>query len=591
MKNTPNINQLLIKLWSNINTRRKFQIGFLVILMFFASIAEIISIGMVLPFLTVLTEPSRLFNNHYINHVLKIYGIVNADELLFFVTFLFIVVVIFSVSIRILLMWIQNRLGYAIGSDFSMDIYRKTLYQPYIVHVSRNSSEVITGITSKSASMINHVIIPILTIINSFFVLIMVLGTLIILSPYFVPFSFLGFGFIYYLIMLFSKKKLLSNSKTVSRESSNLIKALQEGLGGIRDVLIDGSQETYLDIYKNADQPLRRANASITIIGSTPRYAVEALGMILIALVAFFISNQNEGLSKAIPILGALALGSQRILPVLQQVYLNWTYLMGSRESLSDILQFLEQPLPKSANPENSALMSFQNKIEIKDLSFKYTNESPFVLYNLNFEIPKGSKVGFIGVTGSGKSTLIDIIMGLLTPNSGSVLIDNVKLNSKNISSWQKLISHVPQSIFLADSTISENIAFGVDRKKIDFDKIKLAAVKAQISNTIENWEDSYNTFVGERGIKLSGGQRQRIGIARAFYKKSSVIIFDEATSALDNNTEHEVMDAIDSLGNELTIIIIAHRLTTLKNCNIIFELNSNGIIKYDSYNEILLKK
>ena len=591
MKNTHNINQLLIKLWSNINTRRKFQIGFLVILMFFASIAEIISIGMVLPFLTVLTEPSRLFNNQYINHVLNIYGIVNADELLFFVTFLFIVVVIFSVSIRILLMWIQNRLGYAIGSDFSMDIYRKTLYQPYIVHVSRNSSEVITGITSKSASMINHVIIPILTIINSFFVLIMVLGTLIILSPYFVPFSFLGFGFIYYLIMLFSKKKLLSNSKTVSRESSNLIKALQEGLGGIRDVLIDGSQETYLDIYKNADQPLRRANASITIIGSTPRYAVEALGMILIALVAFFISNQNEGLSKAIPILGALALGSQRILPVLQQVYLNWTYLMGSRESLSDILQFLEQPLPKSTNPENSALMSFQNKIEIKDLSFKYTNESPFVLYNLNFEIPKGSKVGFIGVTGSGKSTLIDIIMGLLTPNSGSVLIDNVKLNSKNISSWQKLISHVPQSIFLADSTISENIAFGVDRKKIDFDKIKLAAVKAQISNTIENWEDSYNTFVGERGIKLSGGQRQRIGIARAFYKKSSVIIFDEATSALDNNTEHEVMDAIDSLGNELTIIIIAHRLTTLKNCNIIFELNSNGIIKYDSYNEILLKK
>jgi len=378
----------------------------------------------------------------------------------------------------------------------------------------------------------------------------------------------------------------LANSECVARESTQVIKSLQEGLGGIRDVLIDGCQATYCQSYRKSDLPLRRAQGNNVFISSSPRYGMEALGMAFIAAIAYFMTQQAGGIVQVIPVLGALALGAQRLLPVLQQAYGAWTNIKGGSVSLKDTLELLEQALPDHLNQPVTQPLPFNHSITLKQLGFRYSKTMPYVLKDINITINKGSRVGFIGTTGSGKSTFLDIIMGLLQPTDGFMEIDGQTVTLGNCFAWQSHIAHVPQAIFLADSTIEENIAFGVPKDQIDHSRVKLAAQQARIAESIESWPEKYETFVGERGIRLSGGQRQRIGIARAFYKQSSVIIFDEATSALDNETEEAVIQAIEGISKDITVLIIAHRLTTLKNCTQIIEVTEGGIKKKGTYQQ-----
>ena len=418
--------------------------------------------------------------------------------------------------------------------------------------------------------------------------LIAILIALLSINPVIALGAFGGFGLIYAGILKLTRKQQLINSQCVARESTLVLKSLQEGLGGIRDVLIDGSQAAYCQIYRNADYPLRKAQGNNSFIGASPRFGIEALGMMLIALLAYGLARQPDGIAKAIPVLGALALGAQRLLPVLQGAYSAWSSIQGGQISLSDTLNLLDQPLPDYADQPASKPLPFRQQISLNNLSFRYTEQTPLVLNNLNLTIQKGSRIGFIGVTGSGKSTLLDIIMGLLQPTEGTIEIDALPLTTSNNRAWQAHIAHVPQAIFLADSTIEDNIAFGVPKDKIDKTRVKQAARQAQVADIIESWPKKYQTYVGERGIRLSGGQRQRIGIARALYKQADVIIFDEATSALDNETEQAVMHAIESLGDNLTILIIAHRLTTLKKCTQIVEMGDGGIKRIGSYEDIV---
>jgi ATP-binding cassette subfamily B protein len=365
---------------------------------------------------------------------------------------------------------------------------------------------------------------------------------------------------------------------------------LQEGLGGIRDVLIDGSQATYCEAYRAADHPLRRAQGANYFITVSPRFGVEALGMLLIAALAYGLAQQSDGLAKAIPVLGALALSAQRMLPVLQQAYESWSNIRGGQASLQDTLDLLDQELPDYAEGPAPRPMAFRHWIDLKGLSFRYSPQAPSVLNGLNLRIAKGSRVGFIGTTGSGKSTLLDVVMGLLHPTEGTLEIDGQPVTAGNHRAWQAHIAHVPQAIFLSDCSIAENIAFGVPRDEIDFARVRSAARQAQLAEIIESWPRQYETLVGERGVRLSGGQRQRIGIARALYKQADVIIFDEATSALDDKTEAAIMQAIDSLPGELTTLIVAHRLTTLKNCTQIVELGNGGTIsRLGSYQDIVI--
>jgi ATP-binding cassette subfamily B protein len=555
--------------------------------MLFASLAEILSIGSVLPFLGVLTAPEHIFELRILQPVIEALKISKASQLLLPITIIFVLSAIIAGFMRILLLWAGSRLSYAAGADISMSVYRRTLYQPYSVHCARNSSEVINGITSKTTNAI-YIMVSLINLISSFMMLLAILLAMLFIDSVVAILAFGGFGFIYLVIVYFSRKSLLDNGQITANESTKVIKSLQEGLGGIRDVLIDGSQPVYCQIYRDSDLLLRRAQGKNMFISSYPRYAMEALGMALIAILAYSLAQQADGIVKAVPILGSLALGAQRVLPVLQQIYFAWAAIQSGQASLKDTLELLEQPLPDYSDERNLQKISFVDKITIKNLNFRYNNKSAYVLNNLNLNIKKGTCVGFIGTTGSGKSTLLDIVMGLLQPTDGSLQIDGVTITETNRRSWQIHISHVPQSIFLADATIEENIAFGVQKDLIDFERVEQVSMLAQISKTIERLPKKYQTFVGERGVRLSGGQRQRIGIARALYKQAEVIVLDEATSALDNETEQSVMTAIEGVGENLTLLIIAHRLSTLKNCSKIVELCDGKISRIGSYEDIV---
>ncbi len=579
---------LLQRLWHHISPRRRGQFGLLLLLMLLASFAEILSIGAVLPFLGVLTAPEQIYVLPIVQPVIKALNLIEPKQLLLPLTVAFGVAALIAGAMRLLLLWASTRLSFATGADISISIYRRTLYQPYAVHCARNSSEVINGISGKANGVIYSIIVPVLTLISSSVMLIAILIALLSVQPVIALAAFGGFGLIYAVIIRLTRKQLMFDSMCAARETTQVIKSLQEGLGGIRDVLIDGSQATYCQIYTNADLPLRRAQGNSLFISASPRYGMEALGMLLIAALAYSLAQQTDGIANAIPILGALALGAQRLLPVLQQAYGSWTQINSGQSSLKDTLELLDQALPDYASQPSAQLLPFNQNISLKQLGFRYSSQTPYVFAQLNLTIAKGSRVGFIGTTGSGKSTLLDIVMGLLQPTEGALEIDNQKVTPTNHRAWQAHIAHVPQAIFLADSTIEENIAFGVPKDKIDHERVRLAAHQAQISDSIESWPEQYQTFVGERGIRLSGGQRQRIGIARALYKQADVIIFDEATSALDNETEQAVMDAIEGLSKDLTLLIIAHRLTTLKNCTQIVELGSGGIKRTGSYQDIV---
>lgn len=556
--------------------------------MILASFAEMISIGAVLPFLGALTDPTRVFEHRAAQFFVWALDVNSANQILFPLTVLFAMAALLAGAMRVLLLWLSTRLSFATGADLGISIYRRTLYQSYAVHVARNSSEVINGISNKANGVIYSIITPALTIINSFIMLVAILMVMLSVDPYVSLAAFVGFGAIYAFLIWNTRARKIRNSHSIARESTLVIQCLQEGLGGIRDILIDGSQSVYCENYRNADLRLRQAQGNNQVLGQSPRYFLEALGMTLIAMLAYVLAKQSGGVASAIPILGALALGAQRLLPMMQQLYASWSSIHGSQASLQDTLNLLDQPLPEYADSPSAMPISFEREIKLSALSFRYAIETPLVLKNLNLSITKGSSVGFIGSTGSGKSTLLDIVMGLLQPTEGDLEIDGKPITPSNCRSWQAHIAHVPQVIFLADSNIEENIAFGVPKELIDHERVRLAARQAQMSDVIEAWPAGYQTSVGERGVRLSGGQRQRIGIARALYKRADVIVFDEATSALDNETENSVMQAINSLSGKLTVLIIAHRLSTLKNCTQVVELSDGAVSRMGKYQDIV---
>jgi ATP-binding cassette subfamily B protein len=559
----------------------------LIALMLVSAFAEVVSLGAVLPFLGILTAPERVFNHPLVADFAHAWGFTAAYQLVLPLTVAFASAALIAGAIRILLLWVSTRFTFATGADLSIEVYRRTLYQPYWVHVARNSSSVISGIGKVETA--TNVLSQSLTLISSTVLLAAIMLALIAIDPVVASAAGIGFGASYGLITWISRRRLNRNSKRIAYERTQVVKALQEGLGGIRDVLLDGTQLVYCDVYRQADYPLRRAIGNNAFISQSPRYAMEALGMALIAALAYGLSLQAGGIATALPVLGALAIGAQRLLPALQQNYSAWASIAGSCASLADTIELLDQPLPAELLQPAPAPLPFQDAIRLDNLRFRYTSGGPWVLNGLNLTIPKGARVGFVGSTGSGKSTTLDLLMGLLTPTEGDLLVDGQRLIGNRVRAWQQTIAHVPQYIYLADTTLAENIAFGVRRENIDLHRVQQAARQAQIADFIENRPDGYNAIVGERGIRLSGGQRQRIGIARALYKQATVLVFDEATSALDNATEQSVMDAIEGLSSDLTIFLIAHRLTTVQRCNTIVELEEGRVVAQGTYEQLLM--
>ncbi len=585
--------ELIFAFWQKVSERRKFQIKALIILMLLNGVCEIISIGSVVPFLSVLVNSKNLWEKSYIKELSLNFGIQNHFGLILPMTLIFIFSVFISAFIKLLNIWSTGRLSASIGSDFSCSAFERTLYQPYSVHISRNSSDLIASISIQIKTCL-AILESVLNMISALVVLLSILFVLIIIDWKVAFIIFSVFGIVYIFIRFIARKRLDINGKKIDQFTKNQVKYLSEGIGAIREVLLSGNQKNYIKVYREKDLKLWQLGAQNNLISISPRYILEAFGLLIIASVSYGLVQLNNQNTEVLPILGAIALGAQRLLPTSQIIYSSWAVLRGNKSALYSVLSLLNQPIPKEIKFKQFSKLKFNSEIIFKDVSFKYSQNNKRVINKISFKIKKGERIGIIGKTGSGKSTLVDILIGLLYPTAGSVFVDNTKLdfenNFKDIINWRMNIAHVPQSIYLSDSSIAQNIAFGIPKENVDFNLVRDAARKAQIDSFIEQMPKGYQTYVGERGIKLSGGQRQRIAVARALYREAKLLVFDEATSALDNNTEQAIMNSIENLSSELTIILIAHRLSTVKNCDRIFELNDGELIKIYKKNELAEK-
>ena len=574
-------------LFAHFSRRRRLQLALLFGLMFIGALAELLSLAAVIPFIALMAEPERAFDFPQLQTLFTSLGWERPEDIVFPMTILFLGLVLLATALRLSLTWASIRFSFGLGYDLSVSLYSRVLHQPYEYHVSQNTSDIIAGVT-KVQSVIGGVVKPLILAMTGSVISLAIIGGLIAIEPYVAITAGLIFAFMYYLIVRIIRARLRANSTVIAAAKTERVRAIQEGLGGIRDVLLDGAQPHYARSFANVDGRLRKALASNAFIGGSPRYLVEAVGIVLIIGLAYFLAATPGGLVATLPVLGAMALGAQKLLPLFQQIYSAWSKVMGNRQVLQDVVDLLDLPRPDQDLTVGLNVVKFRESIELDKIWFKYQRSEEWVLKEFDLRISKGARVGLIGRTGSGKTTTMDIVMGLLEPTRGRILVDGLEVTSGKRRAWQNKIAHVPQFIYLTDASIAENIAFGIPKKRIDYERVRDAARRAQIADFIENSGRGYDATVGERGIQLSGGQRQRIGIARSLYKEAEVLVFDEATSALDLETEASLMSCIDELDDDLTIFMIAHRLQTLRFCDLIVDLEEGRIVQVGSYDEII---
>ena len=590
-KNSKNTIRLIFSIWEKLSKKRKKQFCLLILLMLISGLAELFSLAAVIPFLSVITDSETVWRIQFVRDLSNVFGIYQAQFLIIPLTIIFGLASALAAGIRLLNIWVNYKFAAAIGSDLSAKTYKLTLFQPYEIHIKRNSSKVITALSRQIDFTVYVLGFALQLITSSFIVFGLLLG--LFLTNWQVA---LGAGFviggIYVIVIQKTKKLLLSNGRFIANSMQLQVKNLQEGLGGIRDVILDNSQNTFLNIYTNNDFARRSKEATNQYLQQFPKLILESISIIFIAVLGLILVSIIEDKSNVITILGTLALGAQRLLPASQQIYGSWVGIKSNAASVNDVLEMLNQKVLCEKFNKEDRLLQFSKEIQLKQINYSY--DKKLVLKDINLKIKKGEVLGIVGRTGSGKSTLVDLIMGLLKPKQGFIEVDGKKINYQSFSNeligLRKKISHIPQNIFLKDSNVLENIAFGSEVKNIDFAKVKGAAKIARIHEFIIEELGGYNAYVGEKGIKLSGGQLQRIGIARALYKESEILVMDEATSSLDEYTEKQIIKSIYSLENRPTIIMIAHRLSTLKNCDRIIHMSLGKIKDCGKPTEILPK-
>lgn len=558
--------------------------------MLWSGIFELLSFGSIIPFLSVISSPTHSLQNKYIAYVFDFFPLFIRHNLSAFFTLLFVVLVLISACIRLFNLHSNVRLAALAGTELSSKAYEKVLYQPfYEFHVQKNTAEIITNVTTEVGYVVSAFSF-FLQALTAIVVTIFLFAGIILVNFQIALLTSLVLSLVYIFISVKGKIQLKRNSRVISSSSIKQLQALNEGLGGIRDIILESNQSVYVRNYSFFDKEKRLAISSNQYLQASPRFILESVGMISLASFGFFISIKSDNPSDIFPLLGAIALGSQRLLPCLQQIYSAWSALNGYRTAITNVLNTLELK-SKLYSPTSITPLKLKKSVDFTALSFKHQGSNSLILDDSSFSIQKGEIVGIVGETGSGKSTLMDIFMGLIKPSSGHVFVDNIDLWAPNNEelrlAWRASIAHVPQSIFLTDASFSQNIAFGVDPRLIDHDLVRKVSEISLIDNYINSTSEQYNTQIGERGILLSGGQRQRLGIARALYKNSKILILDEATSALDNSTELQLINSIVKHSTEITIIMIAHRLTSLRHCDSIIKIENKSITSNLKYSDL----
>lgn len=578
---------------SFLSFRRKVQLVLLLILQIIGGFVEIVSLGALLPFLSAISNAGDLLVKPQAQSILQLLNIHSEADLIFCASAAFIGAFICANVFKIYLFWLQNKMTVSLGCDINQLFFKRVLHQDFEFHLNTNSSALISR-TFTDLGAIQRCIAATMMISTQAIAITFITLAIVWYDPVAASIIFSSVLLIYLAIAHINRGKMVKNGRVVSDKRAQTVHILQVALGGIRDVLLNSSQPEYMNKYAKVDRAFRTASRNIQFLSVLPRYLIEIVGVVILVITAAYYTTSQDGVFGTLPLIGGLAMAIVRILPAAQIAYNSYASIQSSHVSFKRALDILTLQDQVTAADSSTQSLDFKHNIHLRDVWFRFRNfesDNPYsdwILKGVNLSIPANQTVAFVGKTGSGKTTISDVIAGLLVPEKGTISIDDIPLSHDTLGSWKKKIACVPQSIFLIDATIKENVAFGESEHAIDLERVKHVCRLAQIDDLIESRPHQYDEIIGENGLKLSGGQRQRIGIARALYKNPSVLILDEATSALDNKTESSVMDTISSLHGEQTIIIIAHRLETIKKADHIFEIQDGTVIAEGTYEALL---
>lgn len=567
---------IIYRLWKTLTQLEKRKFVIVLILTILMAFLETLGVISIMPFLAVLSSPNIIQNDQKFHYF---YEILNANSYTNFIIklgLISMVLIIFSAVFKVIHSYGTSRFVSLQRHYLSTRLLSIYLKQDYEFFIQKNSSELTKNILSQIDQLIDNIIQPIMIIISYGLVIFAMIMLIFMHNPYMAITAFTLFLMVYVLIYLGVRKFLGRIGQEFHYANSERYKACNEVLGGIKDVKINHADQGYLKHFQEQSRIFARHLAANQTVGNVPLLLVEAMGYCAIIGLAIGLVLNNQNISTILPSLGLFGFAAYRMLPAAQNIYRAISSMRFSLDSANKILDDLYLPTQLDQK-QNYPQLSFKDRIELRNVSYAYPSDpNKNILENFSLVIPCKSSIGIIGKSGSGKSTLMDILLGLLEPQQGELLVDGIVINKNNVHSWQNLVGYIPQFIYLADDTVAQNIAFGVPKDNIDMDAVMKAAKAAQIHEFIlNNLKDGYDTFVGERGVMLSGGQRQRIGIARALYKDPQVLFMDEATSALDTETEQAVNEAIQGLSGEKTMVIIAHRQTSIKCCNFIIDISS----------------
>lgn len=585
----------LKKLLFLLNTNERKQAALLLLMILVMALLDMIGVASILPFMTVLTNPTLIETNIFLNSLyeasIRLFGTQNIQEFIFVLGVMVFVLLIISLSFKALTTYIQLR--YILMREYSIGkrLIEGYLHQPYSWFLNRHSAELGKTILSEVQQIVGYGMKPMMVLITQGMIAIALISLLFVADPklsLIVGFSLIS---IYGLIFYFIRNYLNLIGKERLKNNNLRFKSISEAFNATKEIKVGGLEQTYINNFSTSAKIFARTQASSQVISQLPRFILEAIAFGGIIIIILYIMAQKGSFTHAIPIVSLYVFAGYRLMPALQQIYGSFTSLTFVGPSLDRLCKDLKN-LKTNEKIKFQDILPLNKSISLNNVSYNYPNSSRTALKNISLNIPAKSKVGLVGATGSGKTTTVDIILGLLNSQIGTLEIDGHIINGENTKAWQKSIGYVPQNIYLSDDTVAANIAFGLDPKDIDLALVEDASKIANLHHFVaEDLPQKYETLIGERGVRLSGGQRQRIGIARALYHKPQLLVFDEATSALDNETEDAVMKAVNNLNKDMTIIMIAHRLNTVKDCDIIYKFEKGQIVGFGKFNELFKTK